>query len=227
MFSDRAEAGRRLAQSIADESFADGLILGIPRGGVVVAAEVAKKLGLPLDIIIPRKIGVPFNPEVAIGAVTQDGTVILDDRLMTLTGLDEADLQPQIEQEIAEIARRTRLYRGDRPQPEYGDRTVVLVDDGIATGSTTLAALRSIRKGNPRTVILAVPVAPPETLDRLAPEVDRIICLETPDPFYAVGQFYDHFDQTSDEEVINILNKAWAELRLHKTVTPPRYYHGR
>ncbi|MBU4534124.1 MAG: phosphoribosyltransferase [Candidatus Desulforudaceae bacterium] len=212
MFSDRTEAGRRLAENMADESLEDGLILGIPRGGVIVAAKVAEKLGLPLDIIIPRKIGVPFNTEVAIGAVTQDGTVILDDRLMTLTGLDEADLRPQIEQEIAEIARRTRLYRGDRPEPEYRDRTVVLVDDGIATGSTTLAALRSIRKGNPRTVILAVPVAPPETLDRLAPEVDRIICLEAPDPFYAVGQFYDHFDQTSDEEVIDILNrnKAWA-----------------
>ncbi|MDP3045409.1 MAG: phosphoribosyltransferase [Bacillota bacterium] len=212
MFSDRTEAGRRLAENMADESLEDGLILGIPRGGVIVAAKVAEKLGLPLDIIIPRKLGVPFNTEVAIGAVTQDGTVILDDRLMTLTGLDEADLRPQIEQEIAEIARRTRLYRGDRPEPEYRDRTVVLVDDGIATGSTTLAALRSIRKGNPRTVILAVPVAPPETLDRLAPEVDRIICLEAPDPFYAVGQFYDHFDQTSDEEVIDILNrnKAWA-----------------
>ncbi|MDA8096278.1 MAG: phosphoribosyltransferase [Desulforudis sp.] len=205
MFVDRIDAGRRLAERMAGESFNDGLVLGIPRGGVVVAAQVAEKLDLPLDIIIPRKIGVPYNPEVAIGAVTQDGTVILDEHLMALTGLDEADLKPQIEHEIAEIARRTRLYRGDRPEPDYANRTVILVDDGIATGSTTLAALRSIRKANPRVVVLAVPVAPPETLRRLAKDVDRVVCLESPSAFYAVGQFFLHFDQTTDDQVIALL----------------------
>ncbi len=207
MFENREEAGRRLADRLADDSFPNGLVLGIPRGGVVVAAPVAERLGLPLDIIIPRKIGAPHNPEVAVGAVTEDGTAIYDRTLLARLGLDETDLAPRIEKEIAEIKRRNTLYRGGREKADYGGRTVILVDDGVATGSTTLAALRSIKKGNPRAVVLAVPVAPPDTLRRLSREVDRVVCLESPIEFYAVGQFYLDFPQTSDDEVIELLRR--------------------
>lgn len=207
MFRDREEAGRRLADRMADDSFPDGLVLGIPRGGVAVAAPLAERLGLPLDIIIPRKVGAPQNPEVAVGAVTEDGTVIWDRTLLARLGLDEGDLVPRIRKEIEEIKRRSALYRGGRGQRGYAGKTVILVDDGVATGSTILAALRSIRKGKPRAVVLAVPVAPPDTLERLSREVDRVVCLESPAEFYAVGQFYREFPQTTDDEVISLLRR--------------------
>ncbi|ACA60711.1 phosphoribosyltransferase [Candidatus Desulforudis audaxviator] len=205
MFRDRVDAGRRLAARLAEEDLSGGLVLGIPRGGVVVAAAVAAELALPLDIIVPRKIGAPRNPELAVGAVTQDGTVIYNDRLLQRLMLRADDLEGQVQQEIKEIERRMTLYRGSRVPPELAGRTVILIDDGIATGYTVLAALRSLRRAGPRRIILAVPVAPPETLERLKPEVDRIVCLEAPDDFYAVGQFYLHFDQNSDQEVIDLL----------------------
>lgn len=205
MFRDRVDAGRRLAARLAEEDLSGGLVLGIPRGGVVVAAAVAAELALPLDIIVPRKIGAPRNPELAVGAVTQDGTVIYNDRLLQRLMLRADDLEGQVQQEIKEIERRMTLYRGSRVPPELAGRTVILIDDGIATGYTVLAALRSLRRAGPQRIILAVPVAPPETLERLKPEVDRIVCLEAPDDFYAVGQFYLHFDQNSDQEVIDLL----------------------
>ncbi|MEW6458782.1 MAG: phosphoribosyltransferase family protein [Bacillota bacterium] len=205
MFRDRVDAGRRLAARLAEEDLSGGLVLGIPRGGVVVAAAVAAELALPLDIIVPRKIGAPRNPELAVGAVTQDGTVIYNDRLLQRLMLRADDLEGQVQQEIKEIERRMTLYRGSRVPPELAGRTVILIDDGIATGYTVLAALRSLRRAGPQRIILAVPVAPPETLERLKPEVDRIVCLEAPEDFYAVGQFYLHFDQNSDQEVIDLL----------------------
>lgn len=205
MFRDRVEAGRKLAALLADEDLSDGLVLGIPRGGVVVAAIVATELALPLDIIVPRKIGAPKNPELAVGAVTQDGTVIYNTRVLQGLRLKPEDLEGQVEREIKEIERRMTLYRGSKVSPELGGRTVILVDDGIATGYTVLAALRSLRRAGPRRIILAVPVAPPETLERLEPEVDQIVCLEAPEDFYAVGQFYLHFGQNSDQEVIDLL----------------------
>lgn len=183
----------------------DVLVLGVPRGGVIVAAEVAKALGAPLDVIIPRKIGAPFNPELALGAVAPDGTVLYDERLMGLLGLKEEDLREEVERQLEEIARRQRLYRGGRGPLDCTGRTVILVDDGVATGFTLRAALRSIKGQRPKKLILAVPVAPPESLARLSLEADEVICLETPEEFYAVGQFYCDFRQTSDQEVIDAL----------------------
>lgn len=205
LFKNREEAGRRLAERLAREDLPDGLVLGIPRGGVVVAAAVARALNLPLDIIVPRKIGAPGNPEYAIGAVTQDGTVIYNPALLRSMRLEEAALKRQVEAEIREIERRMTLYRGTRVPPDCQGRTVILVDDGIATGYTVLAALRSLRRAGARKTVLAVPVAPPESLQRLEPEVDRLLCLESPADFYAVGQFYLDFGQTTDEEVIALL----------------------
>ncbi|MBC7106524.1 MAG: phosphoribosyltransferase, partial [Firmicutes bacterium] len=176
-----------------------------PRGGVVVGAQVASRLGLPLDVIIPRKIGAPHNPEVAVGAVAQDGTVLYDYYSLAVLGLKEEDLRPQVEQILQEIDRRLRMYRGDEPLPNLGGRTVILTDDGIATGYTVLAALRSLRTQNPREIVLAVPVAPPETVDLLRPEVDEVVCLLQPTPFYAVGQFYKSFPQVDDAEVLSLL----------------------
>lgn len=210
LFADREDAGRRLAERLAGDELPDGLVLGIPRGGVVVAAVIARELGLPLDIIVPRKIGAPANPELAIGAVTQDGTVILNTSLVRSMGLNEEELERQVESEIREIERRMTLYRGSRIPPDCAGRTVVLVDDGIATGYTVLAALRSLRRAKPREILLAVPVAPSETLNRLSPEVDRIICLYSPHDFYAVGQFYLDFRQNNDQEVIDLLRSANA-----------------
>lgn len=205
MFRDRVDAGRRLAARLAEEDLPGGLVLGIPRGGVVVAAVVAAELALPLDVIVPRKIGAPGNPELAVGAVTQDGTVIYNEQLLRRLGLKAGDLEGQVRQQIQEIERRTALYRGSGAPPALAGRTVILIDDGIATGYTVLAALRSLRRARPRRVILGVPVAPPETLERLKPEVDQLVCLEAPEDFYAVGQFYLHFDQNSDQEVIGLL----------------------
>jgi len=205
LFKNRAAAGRRLAERLAGEDLPNGLVLGIPRGGVVVAAAIARALGLPLDIIVPRKIGAPRNPEVAVGAVTQDGTAIYNDSLLRRMHLEPGDLEPQVEREIREIERRMTLYRGSRVPPDLAGRTVVLVDDGIATGYTVLAALRSLRGAGAHKIVLAVPVAPLETLEQLSPEVDRIICLESPEDFYAVGQFYLDFRQTTDQEVIDLL----------------------
>ncbi|MGQ5712472.1 phosphoribosyltransferase [Desulforudis sp. DRI-14] len=206
MFQDRVEAGRLLAAELKEIGpVKDGVVVAIPRGGVVVGAEVAKALDIPMDVIVPRKIGAPFNPEVAVGAVTEDGTTIFDERALRLLGLARESLDDAVKVQLAEIARRTQLYRsGKDPLPLEG-KTVILVDDGVATGYTTLAALRSVKNARPARVVLAVPVAPPDTAEMLSGEVDEMICLLTPEPFYAVGQFYRRFDQTTDEEVIALL----------------------
>lgn len=208
LFTDRAAAGARLAERLRYEDLPDGLVLGIPRGGVVVAAEVARALNLPLDIIVPRKIGAPRNPELAVGAVTQDGTAIYNEALLRRLHLKPADLAAEVDRQIEEIGRRMAAYRGSRSGPEVAGRTVVLVDDGIATGYTVLAALRSLRRAGAARIVLAVPVAPPETLANLEAEVDRIVCLESPREFYAVGQFYQDFGQTTDEEVVALLRSG-------------------
>lgn len=181
------------------------MVLGVPRGGVIVAAEVAKALNAPLDVIISRKIGAPFNPELAMGAVAPDGTVLYDERLMGVFGVKREGLEEEVARQLEEIRRRERLYRGGRKPPEYEGRTVIVIDDGIATGFTLMAALRSISRHRPKKLVLAVPVAPPEVLARLNSEVDEVVCLETPEEFYAVGQFYSDFRQTTDQEVVTAL----------------------
>lgn len=207
MFRDRVEAGRKLAEKLKGTVESSGLVLAIPRGGVVVGAEIARRLGLDLDLIIPRKIGSPQNPEVAIGAVTQDGSTILNTRLIEKLGITDLELQEAITRETMEIIRRVALYGGGWEQKDCSGIQIVVVDDGVATGFTMLACLRSARNLHPRELILAVPVAPPDTLGLLQKEVDRVVCLLTPDNFYAVGQFYENFDQTSDEEVVKIMKE--------------------
>lgn len=207
MFADRIDAGRRLAARLAGRTYENGLVIAIPRGGVVVGAEVARALQLPLDIIIPRKIGAPHNPELAIGAVTQDGTAIFNEELLRHFHLPEEMKKQLVAAAVAETRRRLQLYRHGKPQPSWRDRTIILTDDGIATGYTVLAALRSLRRADPKEIILAVPVAPPDTVELLEPEVDELVCLLIPEVFLAVGQFYYHFEQTSDEEVIALLEE--------------------
>jgi len=214
VFTDRKDAGRQLAARLRHLQKPGLIVLGIPRGGVIVAAEVAAVLDAPLDVIVPRKIGAPFNPELAVGAVAPDGTIFYDETLISYIGIKLQDIERQAARELREIGRRLSLYRGDRPGPESQGHTVVLVDDGIATGYTVQAALRSLRQQKPFRLVLAVPVAPPDIISRLQPDADEIVCLLTPSDFYAVGQFYGDFRQTSDQEVIDALthNRALHEV---------------
>ena len=211
IFRDRLDAGRRLAAAIKEKGWAleNGIVLAVPRGGVVVGAEVARELGLPLDLIIPRKIGSPHNPEAAIGAVAQDGTTFFDRRILGLLGLREEDLAEMVAGEIKEIRRRMKKYRGREDYPaSYVGKKIILVDDGVATGYTLRAAIRSVKNMfRPEELVLAVPVAPPDTLEKLSREAGRVVCLLTPVDFYAVGQFYEDFAQTTDGEVVSLLEE--------------------
>ncbi|MEW6697396.1 MAG: phosphoribosyltransferase [Bacillota bacterium] len=205
MFKDRKEAGRKLGEALKSMQIQDGVVIAIPRGGVVVGAQVAQLLDIPLDITIPKKVGAPQNPEVAVGAVTEDGTVIYNENLLQRLGLSEKDLAPSVQRIISEIKRRMLTYRGTSQRPDVSHRHVILVDDGIATGSTVVAALRSIKKAGCKAITLAIPVAPPDTAARLEKEVDHLVCLISEEPFYAVGQFYENFEQVRDDEVIAII----------------------
>ncbi|BAF61091.1 MAG: phosphoribosyltransferase [Pelotomaculum sp.] len=206
LFKDRSEAGKKLAEKLAGHVRKGAVVLAVPRGGVAVGAEIARKLDLALDLIIPRKIGLPGDPEMAAGAVAQDGTVILNRRLLDILRVKEDDLEKIISDEIEEIKRRMLLYGGGGQQ-NYEGRQLIVVDDGIATGYTVQAALRSVRNCRPGELILAVPVASREALNRLEGEADRVVCLHVPDVFYAVGQFYERFEQLEDDEVIGILKE--------------------
>jgi len=207
-FRDRHEAGQLLAKELDSlRGCKDALVLGIPRGGVVLAYEVAKELGLPLDVYITRKIGAPHNPELAIGAVASDGTLVLDDDLIRRMGVPDDYVQEETDRQRKEIKRRLAAYRGARPEPEFRNRTILLVDDGVATGATVLASLRALNRAEPAQLILAVPVGPPETIRRLSQEADRVVCLQTPRIFWAVGAFYAVFSQTSDAEVKQLLQE--------------------
>lgn len=210
IFRDRVEAGKKLAEKLLQWDFSGGLVLAVPRGGVVVGAEVARRLKIGLDLIIPRKIGSPQNPEVAVGAVTQDGTTFFDLRLLRYLGLSEKDFSENVECAVREISRRMETYRKTSSFPDLSGKKIIVADDGVATGYTMLAALRSVKKFDPLEVTLAVPVAPPDTLGMLGEEVDRTVCLQAPEDFYAVGQFYVDFDQTGDEEVVRIMKELGA-----------------
>jgi predicted phosphoribosyltransferase len=210
LFTDRREAGVKLAERLMEYKDRSVVVLAIPRGGVVVAFEVSRRLGVPLDLIIPRKLGAPFNPELAIGAVTQDGTIVLNENIVEELQVPKNFIEFQAKEQIREIDRRMKSYRGDRAFPDLRGKTVILIDDGIATGATVRAAVQSIRKSEPGCVVIAVPVAPPQTVKSLAGEADMVIALETPAWFAAIGQFYENFNQTSDEEVIDLMSKANA-----------------
>ncbi len=206
VFADRHDAGQKLAAKLTAYRGKNTVVLGIPRGGVVVAAEVAKELNAPLDLIIPRKIGAPFHKELAVGAVAPDGTVILDEKSLEMLGLKKGDLQVEISQQVKEIERRARSYRANREPLDFRGKAVIVVDDGIATGLTAKAALRSIRKADPDSLVLAVPVASMEAAAQLKKDVDELVCLLVPEVFSAVGQFYEDFSQTTDEEVTAALD---------------------
>jgi putative phosphoribosyl transferase len=206
-FRDRTAAGQELARALADlQGRNDLLVLGVPRGGVVVAVEVAHALGAPLDVCLTHKLGAPDNPELAIGAVTEGGQVVLDQDIMDHLWLPSGYVKAESERQRRELARRALVYRGDRPAPQITGRTVIVIDDGLATGSTMLAALQALDAQAPASLIAAIPVAPPEAIQRLARQADRVECLLCPRPFWAVGAFYAHFDQVSDEEVVQLLN---------------------
>lgn len=206
-FTDRIDAGQRLAKALAAYKDKHPVVLALPRGGVPVAAEVAQALSAPLDLILVRKIGVPDQPELAMGAVV-DGPapmVVRNDHVIRLAGIGESEFNRVRDREVAEIERRRKLYVGERPHPELAGRTVIVVDDGVATGATTRAALRATRARKPGRLVLAVPVAPTDTLNELRGEADDIICLEDYADFGAIGLFYSDFRQTTDQEVIDLL----------------------
>ena len=209
LFQDRREAGSSLARELASFKGKDNLIvLGIPRGGVVVGHEIAKAVDAPLDVYITRKIGAPHNPELAIGAVASDGTLLIDHQLVRRLGVSQEYVDQESERQRQEITRRAAEYRGDRPRLELAGKAVILVDDGVATGATTLATVRAIKSQQPSELILAVPVGPQDSIESLRQEVDQLVCLHAPEVFWAVGAFYNVFDQTSDEEVKTLLAAA-------------------
>lgn len=212
-FHDRRAAGAQLADALQQRATAPNtIILALPRGGVVVGAVVAETLHLPLDIVVPRKIGAPGNEEFAIGAITEDGAGVFDEKSIQQYHIAQEYIEATIKKEQAEAQRRLRTYRGQRPPLELRGKTVIVVDDGIATGATMKAALQSVRERDAKTVIVAVPVAAADSLEKLRPLADEIVCLLEPDVFYAVGQWYEEFDQVSDDEVIQLLQyRAYQE----------------
>lgn len=207
MYEDRIDAGERLAEALKARAGPGTVILAIPRGGVVVGEVIARTLGVPLDVVVPRKVGAPGNAELGIGAVAP-GVRVLDPWLIERLGVSEEYLEREIAAQEAETIRRLEAYRAGRPPVDLQGRTAIVVDDGVATGGTAVAALRWARAQGAATVVLAVPVAPPQTLQRLRREADEVIALETPEPFFAVGEWYRSFDQTSDEEVITALARS-------------------
>jgi putative phosphoribosyl transferase len=207
MFEDRFEAGRRLADALSHLEGEPVVVLGVPRGGVEVAAEVAKAHGWPLDIVIPRKVGAPFNPELGLGAIAP-GVRVLDERMIRSLDVSEEYLEAEIASQEEEIRRRTAAYRRERPAASLQGKVAVVADDGVATGGTAAAALRWARAQGAKRVVLAIPVAPREAVARLSKEADEVVCLATPEPFFAVGQWYQRFHQTSDHEVVEMLEAA-------------------
>lgn len=212
VFADRREAGRELGARLA-ETYAgrDVLVLGLPRGGVPVAYEVAAALRAPLDVFVVRKLGAPFNPEYAIGAVATGGVTVLHRDALAMLSLTEADVAPTVARERAEVERRERRYRSGRPPVDLRDKTAVLVDDGIATGATMEAAVRAARALSPAAVVVAAPTAAADSVETLRAVADDVVVLSTPEPYVAVGAWYERFPQLSDEEVVELLTLAASE----------------
>jgi len=207
LFTNRKQAGERLAEALLRYKSEDPVVLAIPRGGVPVGLEVSRALDAPLDIVLVRKIGAPFQPELAIAAVV-DGDrpeTVHNPEAADFPGITDAYIKEETARQLAEIERRRGLYLGSRARPQIEGHTAILVDDGIATGATVRAALIGVRRSKPKRLVLATPVAPPETIEALRTEADDVVCLATPEPFFAIGQFYETFDQLTDAEVIELL----------------------
>ncbi|EHY78033.1 MULTISPECIES: phosphoribosyltransferase [Stutzerimonas stutzeri subgroup] len=211
-FPDRVQAGEALAERLAqDGNWQDALVLALPRGGVPVAFEVAQRLGLELDILVVRKLGVPGNPELAMGAIASGGVRVMNDDIVHYIHISKAEIDGTVAQETHELLRRERAYRGDRPRPAIEGRAVILVDDGLATGATMRAAVQAVRKMSAGSVTVAVPVAAPDSVALLEPLAERIVCLYLPHDLYAIGRWYQNFDQTSDRQVMELLQRAWSK----------------
>lgn len=210
-FHNRQDAGRKLASILVDYSAEQPIVLALPRGGVPVAYEVARALHAPLDVWVVRKIGVPWHPELGLGAVAEGGYIHRTEEIIQSVGISADQLERAIETKRREVEERVRRFRGDRPSPALRGRTVLLIDDGIATGGSVRAAIVSIRAQQPRKLVLAVPVASPDTIEALAPGVERIISLLAPPDLYAIGLWYEDFSQVSDEEVVRLLDRARRE----------------
>ena len=209
LFHDRIEAGRALARLlVAYAGRNDVLILGLPRGGVPVAFEVAHALDVPLDIFVVRKLGLPTNEELAMGALASGHVRVLNEEVVNSFGITESIIEAVADKEQVELERRERLYRGNAPFPAVTAKTIVLIDDGVATGSTMRAAVAALRRQHPDRIIVAVPVAPPSSCEILRSEADQVVTLATPEPFYAVGQWYKVFDQTADWQVRDLYERS-------------------
>ncbi|WP_254841058.1 phosphoribosyltransferase [Natronomonas marina] len=204
-FRDRTEAGERLGEALRERDVAVDLVLAVPRGGLPVGRAVADAVGAPLDVVVASKIGAPGNPELAIGAVASDGSVWRNEAALRGTGAGEEYFERERELEVDNARRKADRYRGDRPELDLAGKTVVVVDDGVATGSTLRACLRMLAESDADRVVVAVPVGPPDTIAELRETVDEVVCLETPGSFMGVGQFYERFDQVSDEAAMAYL----------------------
>jgi predicted phosphoribosyltransferase len=210
VFHDRADAGRALAAAVKRRALRDPLILGLPRGGVPVAFELARAVDADLDVLVVRKLGVPYQPELAFGAIASGGIRVMnEDVLGMLPELDDEVVERIAARESAELTRRETAFRGNRPYPAFTNRDVVLVDDGLATGATMRAAVQAARQLHPRRVLVAVPTGSAQAVRRISTEADDVICLDTPPFFTAVGNHYEYFDQTTDAEVRRLLNESW------------------
>ena len=214
LFAHRADAGRQLADALAEYAGDPSVIvLALPRGGVPIGYEIARRLGAPLDVYVVRKLGVPGHEELAMGALASDGTCVVDDELIASLGIEPGALEEVIRREFGELRRREVAYRDARPEPDITGKTVIVVDDGLATGATMRAAATALRQRRPAAIVAAVPVAAPRTVASLRGLVDRVVCVQTPEPFHAVGLYYQNFEQTGDDEVRVLLSKATAELQ--------------
>jgi len=209
LFRDRREAGRQVAAGLSRYAGRpDVLVLALPRGGVPVGFEIARALNAPLDVFLVRKLGVPGQEELAMGAIASGGVRVLNEEVMRVLAIPAAVIEAAATREQRELERRERIYRGDRGGPDVRNCTVILVDDGLATGSTMRAAVAALRQQGPARIVVAVPTAAPSTRDEVRAEVDEMVCLDTPEPFYAVGAWYEDFSQISDEEVRGLLERA-------------------
>lgn len=207
IFPDRSAAGERLAGLLSREIQPDALLLGLPRGGVIVAGAVGKVLGIPVDVYVVRKLRAPINPELAIGAVAEDGAAYLDRSIIRTLGVTDDYIDSEVDFQKEEISRQVELYRG-HPIPALTGKDAVIVDDGIATGATVRAALAGVRTRRPSRAIVAAPVCSGKSMELLSLEADAIICVQSPEDFWAVGQFYRRFDQVGDDEVVAVLQSA-------------------